>query len=66
MHIPLVDLLTLSFIDSASPDLFATMLDYYLIYLQINLEEFTDLCNAIALRFQKEDTVSRSSFRSET
>lgn len=26
--------------------------------LQINVQEFTDLCNAIALRFQKEDTVS--------
>lgn len=25
--------------------------------MQINLEEFADLCNAIGLRFQKEDTV---------
>lgn len=26
--------------------------------MQINLDEFADLCNAIALRFQKEDVVS--------
>lgn len=28
-------------------------------WMQINLDEFTDLCNAIALKFQKEDTVSK-------
>lgn len=28
-------------------------------WMQINVDEFTDLCNAIALRFQKEDTVSQ-------
>lgn len=26
--------------------------------MQINLDEFADLCNAIALKFQKEDVVS--------
>lgn len=31
---------------------------HLLFLLQINMDEFDDLCNAIALRFQKEDAVS--------
>lgn len=32
----------------------------HLLYFQINKDEFADICNAIALKFQKEDAVSSS------